>query len=62
MKTWAAGTHLGLTKDNVGVRSRVLVNVRFVDDEEDVPGLADSDAADSNNLIGRKCLKTQEVF
>ena len=43
-------SHLGLTEYNVSIGSGVLVYVGFVDNEKDVPGLADGNAADSNNL------------
>ncbi|GMT00447.1 hypothetical protein PENTCL1PPCAC_22621, partial [Pristionchus entomophagus] len=39
--------NLGLSEDDVGVRSGRLVNVRAVDDEEDVLKLQDADTADS---------------
>ena len=42
--------YLSFTKHNIGVRGRVLVDVRLVDDKQDVPGLADGHAADSSNL------------
>lgn len=38
---------LGLAEDDVGVRSRGLVDVGFVDDEEDALRLADADARDA---------------
>merc|ERR1719422_2390095 len=43
--------NLGLAKDNVGVRSRVLVHIRLVDDEEDVLRLPDGDTGHSSNLL-----------
>ncbi len=47
--------YLCLSKDNVGVRYRVLEDVRLVDNEEDVLRFPDGNSADSLNLKGKEC-------
>merc|ERR1712029_93361 len=46
--------NLGLSKDNVGVGSRVLVYIRLVDDEEDILGLPNGDTRHSSDLLRSK--------
>lgn len=43
--------YLGFAEDNVRVRGGVLVDVGFVDDEENVPRLADRHAAHASHLF-----------
>merc|ERR1719422_1108450 len=46
--------NLGLSKDDVGIGSRVLVDIRLVNDKEDVLGLPDGDTRDSSDLLQSK--------
>ena len=46
--------NLGLTKDDIGVRSGILVHVRLVDDKEDVLGLPNGHPGDPSNLLQAK--------
>lgn len=43
-------SYLGFSKDNVSVRCRVFVYIRFVDDKKNVTGLADGYSTDSCHL------------